>query len=421
MDQRLAVAEIMEEHDRVTPAGLGIGDKQRAQPPQQRIGPRHRIFGGAGRAGRRAAAAAGADLGVDGDVIAGRLNGAGRAQLEAARAADDPRARMGAEISGEIDEAGLVELADQVGRLPDRLGERGAVARIDPDVAVAQFVRRKERRASGEVEHDVAMRDGTVPRRAEAQPVAGGRQGCRKIVDDKLEGTEMAARIADRALRDREVPDLVRHDVARPRKEHRDVEPVGEPASGFDRDFVAAEDQDDAAALERHQRRRGRLLGSHGEQRRGLRAGVGAFVRPARHLAHIAESEVAGKTGLGGQLAKKRRLLRAADRHRVGAAEHLSNPLEFGAAELPPPFDRRARTAARNRAGIIRIVASQEQTRIFRFFANSTSLPGSPAPGGRMVAIHLCPDTGFIQAPGSASRSDAPPPRRDAAPVAPSL
>ena len=71
--------------------------------------------GGARRAGRGTTAAAGADIGIDRDMIACRRDRTGRAEVETARAAGNARPRMGAEIGGEIDVARLVELTDEVG------------------------------------------------------------------------------------------------------------------------------------------------------------------------------------------------------------------------------------------------------------------------------------------------------------------
>ena len=70
-------------------AGLAIGGEQRAQLAHQRVGRRQRVGRGAGRAGGGALAAAGADLRIDRDMIAGGRDRAGRAEVEAAVAADD--------------------------------------------------------------------------------------------------------------------------------------------------------------------------------------------------------------------------------------------------------------------------------------------------------------------------------------------
>src|SRR5439155_5887580 len=124
---------------------------------------------GARGANRRALSAAGTDIGVDRDMIAGGGDRAGRAEIEATRAADDLRARMGAKIFGEGDIAGLVETAEEVARLEHRLEHGRRIFRIGPQVAVAQIGRAEKRRLTGNIEHEVAARDGAVAARSEAQ------------------------------------------------------------------------------------------------------------------------------------------------------------------------------------------------------------------------------------------------------------
>src|SRR3546814_15907856 len=123
--------------------------------------------------------------------------------------------------------AGLVEGADELCGLADRDGEARAIARIDPEIAVAQVVGRKQRRSAGAVEHDVAMRYRAVARRPEPQRIARGRHRHRKRVDRQPEGAEMPGRLADRALRDRKRHCPWRDDSAPPGKPHSYVEPTG--------------------------------------------------------------------------------------------------------------------------------------------------------------------------------------------------
>src|SRR5512133_1354104 len=135
-----------------------------------RIGGRQRIFRRAGRTDRGAAAAAGADIWIDCDVIAGGRDGAGRADVEAAGAADDTRARMRAELGVEIDEARLVELADEMAcRKQDALDRRW-IARIGVQITASQVIRGEKRRAAGEVEDQITMGCGAVACRTENQP-----------------------------------------------------------------------------------------------------------------------------------------------------------------------------------------------------------------------------------------------------------
>ena len=112
---------VVDEHDGLSSPCLAVSGEERAQLAHQRVCRGQCVGCGAGRANRRTLSAAGTDIGVDRDVIAGRGNRAGRAEIEATRAADDLRARMGAKIFGEGDIAGLVEAADEVARLEHRL------------------------------------------------------------------------------------------------------------------------------------------------------------------------------------------------------------------------------------------------------------------------------------------------------------
>ena len=89
VDHLAAMLVVVEQQHRARAAGFAIGGEQRAQLAQQRIGRRQRVGGGAGRAGGGALAAAGADVRVDRDMIAGGRDRAGRAEIEAAAAADD--------------------------------------------------------------------------------------------------------------------------------------------------------------------------------------------------------------------------------------------------------------------------------------------------------------------------------------------
>src|SRR3546814_11973114 len=128
-----------------------------------------------------------------------RRDGARRTEVETARTAGDARPRMGAEVGGEVDVARLVELPNEVRGLPDRGGDGGAVPRIGPEIAVAQFVRREERRTAGKTEHQVAMRHGTAERRPEARSIARGRSRRGEVVDGVFVCGEMAGAAEDSA------------------------------------------------------------------------------------------------------------------------------------------------------------------------------------------------------------------------------
>ena len=139
VNQRAAVLSIMEHDDGLRAARLTIGRKQSAQFPQQRVRRRQRVGGGARRACGGALAAAGADMRVDGDMIAGGRNRAGRAEIETAPAADDLRARMRAQVFREIDVARLVERAGQVARFEHGAKNGGRIAGIGAQITVAQI------------------------------------------------------------------------------------------------------------------------------------------------------------------------------------------------------------------------------------------------------------------------------------------
>ena len=143
VDQLHAMRLVMQEHDRMRAAGFAIGRKHCAQLAHQRVRGRQRVGRGAGRTDRGALAAAGANLRIDRDVIAGRRDRAGRTEIEAAAAADDLGTRMRAQVLGEGDIARLVEGADEVARLEHRAQHRRRIAGIGAQIAVAQIGRRE--------------------------------------------------------------------------------------------------------------------------------------------------------------------------------------------------------------------------------------------------------------------------------------
>jgi hypothetical protein len=178
----------------------------------------------------------------------------------------------------------------------------------------------------------------------------------------------------------------VRHGILGPGQEHGDVELVGEPPAGLDRRVVAAVDEDDALARQRHDRRRGaRGFGGHRQQRRRLGAGLGVPVAPARGLADVGEGEVAGEADTFGDLGEERRLLGAADRHRVGSGQHRPHPLELGAAELVAGLDLGAAAAASDAVAVARHGPIAGADQHFPSFAQVHSHPGGatrPHAGG---------------------------------------
>ena len=151
-------------------AGLAIGDGARAALRISTSAGGTRIGGGAGRAGGRALAAAAADLRVDRHRVAGRRDGAGRAESRQ-RVQPIVRERECAHRSArEIDVARLVEGAGQVARLEQQPLDRGGIAGIGPQIAVAQFVAGDQRRAARQIDQNIGFGEGAVAGRAETQP-----------------------------------------------------------------------------------------------------------------------------------------------------------------------------------------------------------------------------------------------------------
>ena len=222
----------------------------------------------------------------------------------------------------EIDEARLVEGADERAGIRNRALDGGLVARIGAQIAGAQFMRGKQRHAAREIEDQIAGRGRAVARRPEHELRARGGRRQRVIVDRKFELPEMSARVADRALEHGKFVGPARHHVAGPGEKHGDVETIGETLRGLDGDLVAAIDQRDAAALQRHQRDRRHVFARCGNQRRGFWSRRGGVLRPAAGLADVDEGEL-GLRRILRDFPKQRRFLGAGDRDRRAVGERL--------------------------------------------------------------------------------------------------
>ena len=72
----------------------------------------------------------------------------------------------------------------------------------------------------------------------------------REIIDGDLECAEMTAGTSDLSFRHRKIRHSRRRDGRRRCDQHGDVEMLLEKVAGFDGNFVAAADQNDAAALQ---------------------------------------------------------------------------------------------------------------------------------------------------------------------------
>ncbi len=147
---------VVEEHDRLRAAGGEIGAHHRPEPVRDHIDRRQGVGGRPGWAGRGALAATGADVGVDGHMVAGGGDRAGRAEVEAAGAAGDAGTGMRAEPLVKTDVGRSVEGSHQVRRVEDRSFHRYRVAGIRAQIPVAQFPGREEGRFPGKIEDQVA-------------------------------------------------------------------------------------------------------------------------------------------------------------------------------------------------------------------------------------------------------------------------
>ena len=105
--------------------------------------------------------------------------------------------------SVKVDVARLVEGADEIARLQHGAEHGSRVAGIGAQIAVAQVGGGKQRRAAGQIEHQIALRLRAVARRPECQRAARRGRGLRIVVDGHFERAEMALGGADRALHDR--------------------------------------------------------------------------------------------------------------------------------------------------------------------------------------------------------------------------
>ena len=84
IDQRRAVRAVMQQNNRLSPAGLVVGQQHGTKLAREGIGRWQRVGGRTGRAGRGALTASGADFRSYLDVIAIRRDCPGRAEIEAA-------------------------------------------------------------------------------------------------------------------------------------------------------------------------------------------------------------------------------------------------------------------------------------------------------------------------------------------------
>src|SRR5947207_15336244 len=99
---------------------------------------------------------------------------------------------MGAEFGAEVNVFRLIKPSDQIARLQYRAQHCRRIARIGAQIAIAQIMRGKQRRAAGKIEYEIAARRRAIAGSLEEEGVARGGAGRRVVVDGKLEGAEMA-------------------------------------------------------------------------------------------------------------------------------------------------------------------------------------------------------------------------------------
>ena len=332
-DQLVAVPGLVDQEDRRLAARPAVGGEQRAQALEQGVRTGRGVGGSPGGADAGARTAAGADEGVDRHVVARGRDRTGRAEVEAAGAAGAARAGMGAELGREVDIARLLELADEGGGLQERTGHGGGVPRIGPEIAVAPLVRGEQRRAAGEIEHEIRLEHAGLPHRGhEAQPLAGRRSRRGQLLDLGPIGPEMAGEPAQAAAEDREGADRRRDAVGAGRKQECDREPVRQRLRRLECGLRLAVDE--AAALRAQGQGRCRRDGNHGlgEQGRDLGRAAIALVGPAGPLADVGEQDGLGR--LAGDLGEERCFLGAGDQKRLARGQGGLVAVELAAAEL---------------------------------------------------------------------------------------
>ncbi len=182
-----------------------------------------------------------------------------------------------------------------------------------------------------------------------------------------LEGAEPAAEACDLS-RPHRVAALERQLAAAAlRDENADILLLRQPLGPVERRRRGTDDEHLAGGLELD---RGDRLGlgqrRHGHERRDLRHGLPALVRPASRLAHVHELHVGLRAGASGQLAEERRFLRAGDDD-VRVAERRLERGRVPPAELVVHLQRRLqlqRGSERLRVECDRAVAAADLKRL---------------------------------------------------------
>jgi len=162
----------------------------------------------------------------------------------------------------------------------------------------------------------------------------------------------MAFGRADPTLYDRKFGRARRRQVIGPCDQRGDVEMLHEQARSLDCLLVTPVNQSNPGAFnmgEGNIRHRG--LGSRHECRH-LWSRLPRFSGPTGAFAYVGKDHITG--AFGGDLAKQRRFLRAADRDRSTRPQQLPNTFEFRAAQLAPVDDFGTTTSTLERTRIER-------------------------------------------------------------------
>ena len=126
---------------------------------------------------------------------------------------------------------------------------------------------------------------------------------------------------------------------------------VLEQVAGFDGGFVAAADQDDAAALELNEGHGRHGLGRRRQQRRHLWPGLGSLAGPSGRLSNIGKLDRSGAASFRCRFGKNGCFLRTSDRQGRVLCRDGQEPVALGVAELGRGRRIAAATAA-DRVGI---------------------------------------------------------------------
>ena len=323
------VVVVMHQQARRDAACLAIGRCQRRQPAEQGIYGR-RVIGDRPRgANRRTATATRADHRVNRHMFPGRGDRPRRAEVQTVGTGGLPGPRMGAKTFSQPHVKRLFKGADHLHGLAHGLCYGGLAARIGPQIAVT-FVRRgKQRCIPRQIQNDIALRLGPVPRRGERRHAAPTGDQHLQLVKGQAEIAQCARRLAQVAF------DHVKTRINRPviiaLPQHRRRQRIGHRLCHLKRERGRGHDQTRALRHDIHHPwcRCGKLLLRHQGGHLGRR--VALIVVPAGAVANIDEL---GNlcVDLGGQLLETGTFLLARD-HGVARGHRLCRGADLVGAQ----------------------------------------------------------------------------------------